>query len=53
LRHALKVVSLFDGISCGRLALDRAGYAVSDYAAFEIDRFARSVSRYNDPNIKQ
>jgi DNA (cytosine-5)-methyltransferase 3A len=53
LRQALKIVSLFDGISCGRLALERAGYAVSDYAAFEIDRFARSISRHNYPGIRQ
>jgi DNA (cytosine-5)-methyltransferase 3A len=53
LRHALKILSLFDGISCGRLALDRAGYAVSGYAAFETDKFARSVSRYNYPDIRR
>jgi len=46
----LKVVSLFDGISCGQVALERAGYEVSDYEAFEIDRFARSITRYNYPN---
>jgi DNA (cytosine-5)-methyltransferase 3A len=49
----LKAVSLFDGISCGRLALERAEYAVSSYAAFEIDKFARAISRYNYPDIKQ
>ena len=47
----LKVVSLFDGISCGRVALDRAGYAVSHYAAFEIDKYPRSVARHNYPDI--
>jgi len=41
------VVSLFDGISCGRIALERAGYAVSHYEAYEIDKYARSISRYN------
>ena len=49
---ALKIVSLFDGISCGRVALDRAGYAVSSYVAFEIDKYARSISRYNYPGIE-
>ena len=46
------MVSLFDGISCGRLALEKSGYAVSDYEAFEIDKFARSISRYNYPDIR-
>lgn len=46
----LKVVSLFDGISCGRVALDRLGYAIFHYAAFEIDKYPRSVARYNYPN---
>ena len=49
----LKVVSLFDGIACGRVALERAGYAVSEYHAFEIDKFARAVSRHNYPDIVQ
>ena len=45
------MVSLFDGISCGRVALDRAGYAVLAYKAFEIDKYARAISRYNYPHI--
>jgi len=52
-QQGIKVVSLFDGISCGRAALDRAGVAVSSYAAFEIDKYAKAVSRYNYPDIKQ
>ena len=47
----IKVVSLFDGISCGRVALDRLGYTVSHYEAFEIDKYPRSISRYNYPDI--
>jgi len=46
------VVSLFDGISCGRLAIENAGFAVSDYEAFEIDKYPRSISRYHYPDIK-
>jgi DNA (cytosine-5)-methyltransferase 3A len=49
----INVVSLFDGISCGRVALDRAGIAVNSYAAFEIDRHARAISRFNYPDIIQ
>ena len=52
-KNKIKVVSLFDGISCGRVALERAGIAVSAYEAFEIDRFAKSVSRYNYLDIRQ
>jgi len=46
-------VSLYDGISCGRVALGRAGIAVFSYNAFEIDKYARAVSRYNYPDIIQ
>jgi DNA (cytosine-5)-methyltransferase 3A len=53
LNQGIKVVSLFDGISCGRAALDRAGIAVSAYEAFEIDKYARAISRYNYPDIRQ
>jgi DNA (cytosine-5)-methyltransferase 3A len=49
----MKTVSLFDGISCGRLALERAGIGVSAYEAFEIDKFAIAVSRFNYPGIQQ
>ena len=52
-KNKIKAVSLFDGISCGRVALERAGIAVSAYEAYEIDRFAKSVSRYNYPDIRQ
>jgi len=49
----LNIVSLFDGISCGRVAFDRAGIAVNSYSAFEIDKHAIAVSRYNYPDIQQ
>jgi DNA (cytosine-5)-methyltransferase 3A len=41
------VLSLFDGISCGRLALDRAGIKYEKYYASEIDKYAVAVARYN------
>ena len=47
----MKVLSLFDGISCGRLALERAGLPVECYDAFEIDKYAVTVSRRNYPDI--
>lgn len=46
----MKVLSLFDGISCGRLALERAGIDVEEYHAFEIDKYAVSVSKKNYPD---
>lgn len=48
----MKVLSLFDGISCGRVALERAGLHVSRYVAFEIDQDAINVSAWNWPEIE-
>lgn len=46
----MKVLSLFDGISCGRIALERAGIPVEVYYASEIDKYAIQISNknYND-----
>lgn len=44
-------MSLFDGISCGKVALDRAGIKVKNYYASEIDEYAMQVSKNNHPNI--
>ena len=49
----MKVLSLFDGISCGMLALKRAGIPVEEYHAFEIDKYAMEVSKRNFPEIVQ
>ena len=49
----LKVLSLFDGISCGRVALERAGIPIDTYYASEIDEYAISISKKNYPNIVQ
>lgn len=48
----MKVLSLFDGISCGRVALERAGIKVSRYVAFEIDKNAITVSKNNHADIE-
>ena len=40
----MRVLSLFDGISCGMLALQRANIPVEAYEAFEIDKYAVTVS---------
>ena len=49
----MKILSLFDGISCGRVALDRAGIKVDKYYASEIKEDAIKVSKYNYPDIIQ
>lgn len=36
----IRVLSLFDGISCGMVALERAGIEVEKYVAYEIDKNA-------------
>ena len=48
----LKVLSLFDGISCGRLALERAGIPVKRYVAYEIEESAIKISKHNYPEIE-
>jgi len=48
----MKVLSLFDGISCARVALERAGIPVEAYYASEIDKYAIQVSQKNYPDIK-
>lgn len=47
----IKVLSLFDGISCGMIALERTGIEVDKYYASEIDKYAIQVSQNNYPNI--
>jgi len=46
----MNILSLFDGISCGRLALERAGIKVDKYFASEIDRYAIQVAKKNFPD---
>ena len=49
----MKVLSLFDGISAGQLALQRAGIAVDAYYASEVDKYAISVTDKNFPDTIQ
>ena len=49
----MNVLSLFDGMSCGMLALDRLGIKVNKYYASEIDKYAMQVSAANYPEIIQ
>lgn len=49
----MRVLSLFDGISCGHVALDRAGIPVEVYYASEIDKYAIQITQKNYPNTIQ
>ena len=48
----LNVLSLFDGMSCGQIALERAGIKVNNYFASEIDKYAIQVAKHNYPNMQ-
>ena len=49
----MKVLSLFDGMSCGQIALDRLGIKVDKYYASEIDKYAMQVTQANFPETIQ
>ena len=49
----LRVLSLFDGISCGQVALERAGIPIEVYYSSEIDKYAMQITQYNYPNTIQ
>lgn len=49
----MRVLSLFDGISCGRVALERAGIKVDKYYASEIDPYAIKITQSNYPDTVQ
>lgn len=49
----MNVLSLFDGMSCGQQALERADIKVDNYFASEIDKYAMQVTMANYPNTKQ
>ncbi len=49
----MNVLSLFDGISCGQIALNRAGIKYDNYFASEIDKYAIQITQKNYPNTIQ
>lgn len=49
----INVLSLFDGISCGQVALQRVGIEVENYYAYEIEPNAISITQKNFPNTIQ
>jgi DNA-cytosine methyltransferase len=49
----MRVLSLFDGISAGQLALQKVGVKVTDYYAAEIDKYTIQITQKNFPNTIQ
>jgi DNA (cytosine-5)-methyltransferase 3A len=49
----MKVLSLFDGMACGMLAMRSAGVDVTEYDAYEIDKYAIQVAKHNFPGIRE
>lgn len=49
----MNIVSLFDGMACGMLAMHGAGVTVNNYWAYEIDKYAIQTATHNFPKIKE
>lgn len=49
----MKVLSLFDGMACGMLAMKSAGVEIEKYTAFEIDKYATETACHNFPIIEE
>lgn len=49
----MKVLSLFDGMACGMIAMQLAGMEVESYDAYEIDKYAIKSAQHNFPMIKE
>jgi DNA-cytosine methyltransferase len=52
-KEKINVLSLFDGMSCGQIALNKVGIEYENYFASEIDKYAILVTQKNYPNTKQ
>ena len=48
----MNVVSYYDGMSCGQIALDKLGIKVDNYFAYEIDKYAIEIAKKNYPKTK-
>jgi site-specific DNA-cytosine methylase len=51
-KRKINVLSLFDGMSCGQIALNKVGIEYENYFASEIDGYGIKVSTHNYPNTK-
>jgi len=52
-KEKINVLSLFDGMSCGQIALNKVGIEYENYFASEIDKYAIQITQKNYPNTKQ
>ena len=52
-KEKINVLSLFDGMSCGQIALQKLGIEIENYYASEIDKHAIAVTMHNFPDTKQ
>jgi DNA-cytosine methyltransferase len=52
-KEKINVLSLFDGMSCGQIALNKLGIEIENYYASEIDKYAIQVTQNNYPNTIQ
>lgn len=48
----MNVLSLFDGMSCGQIALNKLGVNVDEYFASEVDKYAIFVTKKNFPSTQ-
>jgi DNA (cytosine-5)-methyltransferase 3A len=53
MKEGINVLSLFDGMSCGQIALNKLGVKVNKYFACEIDKYAMQVTQHNFPDTIQ
>lgn len=51
--NGVDVLSLFDGMACGMLAMQGAGLKVNNYYAYEIDKYAIKTVLHNFPDVKE
>lgn len=49
----MKILSMFDGMSCGQIAFNSLGIPVERYVAYEIDKYAIQTTMHNFPNTEQ
>ena len=49
----MKILSLFDGMACGALAMQAAGIVIDKYIAYEVDKYAIQTAQYNFPFIEE
>ena len=52
-KRGVKILSLFDGMACGMIAMQMAGVDVESYDAYEIDKYAIKTAQHNFPMIKE